>query len=192
MDINGNVGGGWTTPVLIPGWFGNENQGGGITVARLNGTSNDLIVFHIDNPGGENHGYYRVGRNIDRLGVVRDGWVDPILIPGWFGSENSGGGVSAMDVNGNSGRTWWSSTLTIRPAQTRATIDWSTTSCRERVSPGKVVHRLSIYNGRGSSLRPSWCAFRAAAAPKERSSVSTTAPPGIRILSLSPSTSLWK
>jgi hypothetical protein len=45
----------------VPGWFGWENQGAGIALADLNGNARqDLIVFHVDNPGGENHGYYRI------------------------------------------------------------------------------------------------------------------------------------
>jgi hypothetical protein len=45
----------------VPGWFGAEDQGAGIALADLNGTGlPEMIVFHVDNPGGENHGYYRV------------------------------------------------------------------------------------------------------------------------------------
>ncbi|MDQ3654313.1 MAG: matrixin family metalloprotease [Chloroflexota bacterium] len=45
----------------VPGWFGAENQGADIALADINGNGRpDLVVFHVDNPGGENHGYYRV------------------------------------------------------------------------------------------------------------------------------------
>src|SRR5439155_1890 len=89
-------------PIRIPGWFGAENQGGGIAVADLNGDGQpELIVFHIDNPSGENHGYYRIGRNVDSSGNVMGGWSDPILVPGWFGAENQGGGIAVADLNGD-------------------------------------------------------------------------------------------
>uniref|UniRef100_UPI0005CE55E2 hypothetical protein n=1 Tax=Bacillus cereus TaxID=1396 RepID=UPI0005CE55E2 len=58
-------------------------------------------VFHIDNPGGENHGYYRIGWNLDSSGNVTGNWTDPIQIPGWFGAENQGGGIAIADLNGN-------------------------------------------------------------------------------------------
>jgi len=56
--------GAWTEPKRVPGWFGWENQGAGIAAGDINRNGRfDLAVFHIDNPGGENAGYYRVGWN---------------------------------------------------------------------------------------------------------------------------------
>ena len=53
--------GGWGPIVPVRGWFGGENQGAGVAVADINRNGRpDLIVFHADNPGGENHGHYRV------------------------------------------------------------------------------------------------------------------------------------
>jgi hypothetical protein len=61
LDSAGNVTGGWSPIVGLPGWFGAEDQGAGVALADINGTGRqDLVVFHVDNPGGENHGYYRV------------------------------------------------------------------------------------------------------------------------------------
>ena len=102
LNTNGIVTGGWTGPTEIPGWFGNDNAGGGIAVADLNGDGRpELIVFHIDNPSGANHGYYRVGRNVDTGGNVTGGWTDPIPVPGWFGNDNQGGGIAVTDLDGD-------------------------------------------------------------------------------------------
>jgi len=46
---------------VVPGWFGNEDQGADIAVADINGNGRpDLVAFHVDNPAGANHGWYRV------------------------------------------------------------------------------------------------------------------------------------
>ncbi|MDN5868532.1 MAG: S8 family serine peptidase, partial [Candidatus Nitrosocosmicus sp.] len=81
----------------IPGWFGAEDQGGGIAVADINGNGQlDLVAFHIDNPGGENHGYYRIGYDLSTSGSVSK-WSSPTIIPGWFGAEDQGGGIAVAD-----------------------------------------------------------------------------------------------
>jgi len=99
LDATGNVKGGWTNPIPIPGWFGNDNQGGGIAVADINknGTP-DLVVLHVDNPGGANQAYYRIGWDVNNLGVAT-GWTAPIPIPGWFGNETQGAGVVVTDMD---------------------------------------------------------------------------------------------
>lgn len=103
-DLNalGNVGGGWTGPIPVPGWFGWENQGGGIALGDVSGNGRpDLVVFHIDNPGGENRGYFRIGRDLDASGNATGGWTGPVLVPGWFGAEDQGGDVALADLSGN-------------------------------------------------------------------------------------------
>jgi hypothetical protein len=94
---------GWTNPIPVPGWFGAENQGAGVAIADINGSGRpDLVVFHIDNPGGENVGYYRIGWDLDNQGITSS-WSNPIQIPGWFGAENQGGDIALIDIN-RSGR----------------------------------------------------------------------------------------
>ena len=102
LDANGNPTGGWSSVFAIPGWFGAEDQGAGLAIADINGNGRpDLVVFHVDNPGGENHGYYRIGWNLDTAGNVTGGWSPIRQVPGWFGSEDQGAGIAIADISGN-------------------------------------------------------------------------------------------
>jgi hypothetical protein len=77
-------------------------QGAGIALADTNGNGRlDLIVFHVDNPGGENHGYYRIGRDLDANGNITGGWGPIVPVAGWFGAENQGAGIAVGNINGN-------------------------------------------------------------------------------------------
>jgi hypothetical protein len=101
LDADGNVTGAWSAWHDIP-WFSWENQGAGIAVADLSGNQRpDLIVMTIDNPGAQNRGIYRVGRNLDQDGNVTGGWSNWVDMPGWFSWENQGGGVAVADTSGN-------------------------------------------------------------------------------------------
>ena len=102
LDVAGNVTGGWSPVMAVPGWFGWENQGAGIAIADVNGNGRrDLIVFHLDNPGGDNHGYYRIGFDLNAAGAVTGGWSPVRPVPGWFGWENQGAGIAVADINRN-------------------------------------------------------------------------------------------
>jgi len=99
-DSNG-ISSDWTDPVQIPGWFGSETAGAGITIGNIDNDDRlDLVVFHVDNPDKENHGYYRIGWNLDNDGVATS-WTAAIKISGWFGSETSGAGITMGDFNGS-------------------------------------------------------------------------------------------
>lgn len=57
----------WNNSWLIPGWFGAEDHGAGIALGDIDGSGRpDLVVFHVDNPGGENQ-YAAVARPLGRL-----------------------------------------------------------------------------------------------------------------------------
>ena len=85
----------------MKGWFGSENDGGGITATDVNGDGTpDLIVFMIDAPSGPNRGYYRIGY-MDSAGKVTK-WTDfEEDVYEWFGTESQGGGITVADVDGN-------------------------------------------------------------------------------------------
>jgi hypothetical protein len=102
VDAGGDVTGGWSSVEAVPGWFGAEDQGAGIAIADISGSGRpDLVVFHVDNPGGENHGYYRIGWDLDTTGKVTGGWSGIKAVPGWFGAEDQGAGIALTDISGN-------------------------------------------------------------------------------------------
>ncbi|MCB4821492.1 hypothetical protein [Roseicella aerolata] len=101
LSVSGSATG-WSEIKPVPGWFGAENQGGGITLADINRNGRpDLVTFHIDNPAGENRGYYRIGWDLDTSGNAAGGWSNIKSVPGWFGAENQGGDVASLDVDRN-------------------------------------------------------------------------------------------
>lgn len=80
-------------------WF---NQGAGLAVADLDNNGRpELIVFQIDNPPGENAGWYRIGWNLDQEGSVQDGWGPWAQVGGWDSWEDAGGGLALADLDGN-------------------------------------------------------------------------------------------
>jgi hypothetical protein len=98
-------------PLRIPGWFGDESDGGGIALADLNNNKRpDLIVFHVDDretsgPFGygfdSNHGYYRIGWDLNEYGEATWGKTDPTEVGGWFGFDSQGGDIAATDIDKN-------------------------------------------------------------------------------------------
>jgi hypothetical protein len=92
----------WSGPNQIPGWFGDNNQGGGIAATPLNGGSEvNLVVFHLDSPGGGNNGYFRVGKNLNFDTCAIDSWTNPVAIPGWFGASTAAADIALADIKGN-------------------------------------------------------------------------------------------
>jgi hypothetical protein len=101
----------WTDPIRMeyfdktdsqikPIWFGNDNQGGSMTISDVNGNGRpDLIVYNIDHPEGGNQGWYRIGWDLDSNGLVKDNkWTDRISIPLDWGNESSAAGIAVGDI----------------------------------------------------------------------------------------------
>ena len=86
-------------PNLAPG---SETQGLGVSIGNWIGTANpDLIVFWIDNPSGNNHGYYRVGQDITATGTATWTAARDTFANDWrfVGTETQGAGVTLLNVN---------------------------------------------------------------------------------------------
>jgi Domain of unknown function (DUF1929) len=100
LDVDGNVAG-WTPWLEVPDWFSWENQGCGVAVADLDRDGGrDLIVFHIDNPVGQNQAFFRIGANLGGDGIPAGGWGPWLGVPNWFSWENQGGGIAVADLGG--------------------------------------------------------------------------------------------
>ncbi|MFQ6324739.1 galactose oxidase-like domain-containing protein [Nocardia sp. CWNU-33] len=92
---------GWGPWLEVPDWFGWENQGAGVAVADLNGNGRaDLVVFVVDNPPGQNQGYYRIGRDLAADGTVTGGWTPWLAVKDWYGWENQGADICLTSIDG--------------------------------------------------------------------------------------------
>src|ERR1700716_3538436 len=85
LDAAGVVTGGYTPWIDVPDWFPFENAGASVAVADVDRDGKqDIVVFMIDNPVGQNAGFYRVGKRLDANGNLAGGWGPWIAIPDWF------------------------------------------------------------------------------------------------------------
>ncbi|HEY2763907.1 MAG TPA: galactose oxidase-like domain-containing protein [Pseudonocardiaceae bacterium] len=97
LRADGSIGG-WGPWQQIPDWFSWENQGADIAVADINGDGHlELVVLMVDNPAGQNGGFYR-SATIDGTGTV-SGWTPWATVPDWKFWENQGAGLAIADLN---------------------------------------------------------------------------------------------
>ncbi|MBF6174926.1 galactose oxidase-like domain-containing protein [Nocardia blacklockiae] len=90
----------WGPWLSVPEWWGWENQGAGIALADLSGNGQqDLVVFLVDNPAGQNQGYFRIGRDLAADGAVTGGWTPWQQVPDWYGWENQGADICVTTVD---------------------------------------------------------------------------------------------
>ncbi|SDS73717.1 DUF3892 domain-containing protein [Actinopolymorpha singaporensis] len=68
------------------------------------GFMSNLVVGHVDNPGGVNAAYVRFGRDVGFDGEVRGGWEMKPTLPHRVGDPTQGFALAVADLDGNSGR----------------------------------------------------------------------------------------
>ena len=92
----------WSDRMQVPGPIGDSSSGLGIAVSDFRGNARpDLVVFWVDNPDGNNRGYYRVGEDLDPTGVPIGGWgADRYAIPGQWGFDTQGAGIAFAALRG--------------------------------------------------------------------------------------------
>jgi hypothetical protein len=100
LDANGVVTGGWTGWQNVPTWFSWENQGAGVAVVERVVGRKDLIVFHVDDPPGQNQAFYRFGLDFRADGRVHAGWSPWFGVPDWFSWQNQGASISLAHLGG--------------------------------------------------------------------------------------------
>ena len=85
----------------VPDWFPADNAGAGIAVADIDGDGRpDLVVLMVDDPPGQNAGYFRIGWGTDDQATV-GGWTEWTAVPDWAPWFNEGAGVAVADVSGS-------------------------------------------------------------------------------------------
>ncbi len=88
----------WRPWVAVPDWYFWENQGAGIAVADLDGDGTpELVVLAVDNPPGQNGGYWTVGWHLDD-GRPSHGWGPWESVPDWRFWEGQDAGLAVAGL----------------------------------------------------------------------------------------------
>jgi hypothetical protein len=119
LAVDGTVTGGWGPWIALPEWNMWENQGAGAALTDLDGDGRlELVVFCVDNPAGNNIGFYTVGWGLDGSGRAVDGWGPWTRVDDWPFWENAG--VSIDVVPGPAGPQLVNQTVDAPEQQNRA------------------------------------------------------------------------
>src|SRR6185503_11311146 len=91
-------------------WWGASVVGAGMALSDINGDGKqDAVMVHVDDPSGENYGYYRVAWGIKQATLANNtattyrpsSYGDPQSVSGWWGSTTKGAGAAIGDIDGN-------------------------------------------------------------------------------------------
>lgn len=93
----------------VPGWFGKDTSGVDVALADFQDPSLsnpppprlDMVVAHIDDPGGPNQAYYRVGWDVDPDGLPRAGWSPILPLGAPLGLDSQGLGLAVGHLDGS-------------------------------------------------------------------------------------------
>ena len=94
---------GWSdTHSIAGGTIGDHTQGGGVTVGDINGNNiPDILYFYIDNPDGQNYGYYLIQFDVGKDGTGQSEGIRVQIPSGLLGYNSQGGGVALGDIDKN-------------------------------------------------------------------------------------------
>jgi hypothetical protein len=89
----------WSNTIQVDG-VGDEGQGAGARLIDLDGNGRpELVLMAYDNPAGPNSFRYRIGWNLNTLGVAAS-WSNFIQVDG-VGNEGQGADVDVIDLDAN-------------------------------------------------------------------------------------------
>lgn len=100
LDTNGVPTLGWSPIVKMGDPIGYSTAGLGVAVGAITGGPGlDLVMAWMDDPGGANTAFYRVGRDLDASGFNAK-WPGPdVAVPGWYGDTTAGFAVALGDID---------------------------------------------------------------------------------------------
>ncbi|HEX2209153.1 MAG TPA: DUF3892 domain-containing protein, partial [Longimicrobium sp.] len=102
LNVSGEVEGGWSDSVEVPG-LKQAVHGVGVAVVDMNDDDRpDLVIFTLDAESGGSVGRYRIGRAINARGHVTGGWSGALAVGGDpFPASHQGAGIAIADFSGS-------------------------------------------------------------------------------------------
>lgn len=82
VDASGAVTGGWSNPIDVFGWYGDEPTGVSVSLYDIDGNGMpELILYHMDNSDYTRNGFFRFGRDMDKDGNITKGLSNFVRVP---------------------------------------------------------------------------------------------------------------